>query len=73
MQHAQLVQEEARETSSKPDLNDGECLDEAAVHGLLERADTPTTRFDVISGIGYAIVIGASLWVFMLTVVALIR
>ncbi len=73
MRHAQLMQVEARETSRKSDLDDGEILDEEAVQGLLEQANDPNSHFDAISGIGYGLVIGASLWVLVLTFVELVR
>lgn len=72
MRHAQLMQVEERKNSRKSDLDDGEFLDDEAVLEILEPAYDPNIHSDTISGIGYGLVIGASLCVLVLTVVALI-
>ncbi|MGI9258151.1 MAG: hypothetical protein ACR2QQ_04900, partial [Gammaproteobacteria bacterium] len=61
MRHAQLMQVEERKNSTKPDLDDGEFLDDEAVLEILEPAYDPNIHSDAISGIGYVLVIGASL------------
>lgn len=72
MQHAQLIQVEVRKCSTKSDQDEGESLEEGAVLHLLEQDHDLNGDSDAITGTHNGLVLGAVLWIVVLSVIALI-
>ena len=71
MQHARLIEMEVRRCSEQPDPNQGEFLEEEAVQELLEQGHDSVGDSDAITGIGRGLVLGAVVWIIMVSAIAL--